>query len=314
MRNVGFLDEGALLTSDGCVSAIATLPEAECCPPDICNLDPCKLMCSFIELLPNGPLWDKAKATAMDRYRDLNDPCAGTCEPDATCATIADYAAYSGYRLHGLLQGALWPALRESRPETAVETLDSWLEMLGWENPWESLCRDPRLGPSPLDCANEPTLAICDANFSPVYVPQLPPALDMAVKRGIALALTRLQMSPMKNLCGINWVIEPLGAILTPSSVPSTSPCCGSGLTWVICNRGSTIESVPGLVCGSGTHEIPASFEIPSLAFSEETGMCVPTGPDKIRIWPAVMAAQVIALSMLPTKGCSMSIVRCEIE
>ena len=33
-----------------------------------------------------------------------------------------------------------------------------------------------------------------------------------AVKRNIAIALTRANMGVIKNLCGINWVIEPLGA------------------------------------------------------------------------------------------------------
>ena len=315
MRNVGYI-EGSLLTSDGCVAEIGVLSDSGCCPPDICNLDPCALMCSFIELLPNGPLWDRAKAQGMDLYRDVNDPCAGTCEP-TRCSSLVDYAAYSGYRLHGLIQGALWAALRESDPYTAVDTIDSLLDFYGWENPWNTLCRDQRLGPSPLECQGwQPDLNNCDANFSPIYVPTVPADLERAVNRGIVLALSRLQMGPIKNLCGINWVIEPLGAELHPVISPPPDPehpCCSRELVWEICNRSQTIEALPSPTCTRGSRQINAWFEIPELSFDTATGTCSPTGPGTIRLWPGIMAAQSIALSMLPSNGtCHQPIIRCE--
>ena len=303
-----------VLTADGCQVGVGEVETTnDCCPIDICNVTSGNVMCSFVGLLPNGPLWDKAKEERMTRYY------AGPCEPEprcfkGVCASLVDYAIYSGYRLYYLIRGPLWSALRESSPYTAVETLDSWLSLYGWNNWWESLCRDSRLGKSPLDCdISEPGIDACDENFQPVYVPEIPQQLDLAVKRGIAIALQRLQMQPIKNLCDINWVIEPLGAVLRVPPGPGYLDPCGTDIWWEICNISDTIESAPGLACSqSDPIQIPASFEINALTFDPATGTCSPTGTEKVRIWPAVMAAQAIALSMMPARFCNAPIVRCE--
>jgi hypothetical protein len=311
MRNVGY-SAGAILTADGCVSAVGTLASDDCCPIDVCNLDACNLMCAFIQLMPSGPLWDVPKARAMERYQNL--PCAPVCAPDpGSCSSLVDYAVYSGYRLAELLRGPLWASIRESSPYTAVETIDSQLNVYGWTDCWESACRDQRLGPSPFECGVfEPGLDSCDANFSPIYVPTIPEPLNTAVKRGVLIAMHRLAMAPIKNLCGINWIIEPLGAYLRPKEGISADQCC-TGLRWEICNISDTIEGVPSLSCSAEKiKRVKASFEMPTLAFNTATGRCEPVGPDMLMIWPAIMAAQCIAISLLPAKTCEVPISRCE--
>lgn len=308
----GPYSDTAILTADGCVDSIGELAGDACCPIEPCMVDACSLMCSFISLLPNGPLWDRAKAERMSRYE--SSPCGPACVPPPNdCASVVDYAIYSGYTLDYLIKGPLWSALREANPDTAVETLDSWLSMLGWDNAWDTLCRDPRLGPSPFECGVfEPSLEACDANFAPIHVPTVPPALDLAVKRGIVRALSRLQMSPIKNLCGINWIIEPLGAVLRPSSL-LPGVCC-TDIRWEICSTGDTIEGVPPKHCANGVLSSPvqAWFPMQTLVYDNATGTCRPTGPDTLRIWPGVLAAQIIALSLMPTaRNCSTFISRC---
>lgn len=312
--NVGYAVD-AILAVDGCVPEIGTITDVEaCCPIDTCNVDPCSLMCSFIELLPNGPLWDRAKARGMERYAQPSW-CDTHCAPDDDCPTLVDYAAYSGYRLASMIRGPLWSSLREASPYTAVTTIDSWLELYGWSDCWDSICRDPRLGPSPFECGvDDPPLGFCDANFSPIYVPEIPEPLNSAVRRNIAISLTRLQMQPIKNLCGINWVIEPLGARLTPIIPEERDPCCRDTL-FEICNISDTIDSVPGSQCGENPHPVQASFLMKEIEYNPFTGRCEPKigVADFIPIWPAVMAAQCIALSMLPVKSnCETPITRCE--
>lgn len=310
VRTIGYSDT-AILTADGCVSEVGALTSEGCCPIEPCMVDACTLMCSFVSLLPNGPLWDRAKVERMQRY--ANDPCGPACLPSpGECASVVDYAIYSGYQLDYLIKGPLWSALREASPETAVETLDSWLQMYGWVDSWESVCRDRRLGPSPFECGIiDPPLDACDANFSPIYVPEIPLQLDLAVKRGIVRALSRLQMSPIKNLCGINWVIEPLGAFLRPAE--AVGECC-TDVRWEICNLADTLESVPPKHCVSGqnTSQIQAWFPMQSLVFNPATGQCEPTGEATLHIWPGILAAQIIALSLMPTaRDCSQFISRC---
>lgn len=308
MRNVTYTGN-EYLTSDGCVEAIGVPTSEECCPPAPCQIAACTIMCNFIGLLPNGPMWDRAKAQGMDKYSD--GWCAPYCDTGEKCASLVDYAAYSGYRLYNLLQGPLWSALRESSPYTASETLDSWLSRLGWENPWETVCRDARLGLSPLDCAGDPQLGACDDNFSPVFIPTLPKPLNDAVNRAIAISLYRSQMSPIKNLCGINWVIEPLGAELrTPDVIPEHT--CADALQWVLCNKSDMLDGAPGKECSkSRPPKVQAYYDMPSLTFDSATGNCRATGPGVTRIWPAMLAAEYIALSMLPEKYCRNPIVRC---
>jgi hypothetical protein len=310
VRSIGYSGD-AILTADGCITGTGEITQEGCCPIEPCNIDPCSLMCNFVQLLPNGPLWDRAKQERMVRYSQ--EPCGPACLPEISdCASVVDYAIYTGYQMNELIKGPLWSALREADPETAVETLDSWLQMYGWNDSWESLCRDKRLGPSPFECGvTDPPLDACDASFSPIYVPPIPAALDSAVKRGIVLALRRLQMSPIKSLCGINWIIEPLGAYLRPSD-SSANECC-TGMVWQLCSLSDTIEETPPKHCVQerAPRRIQAWFPMDRLSFNPTTGSCEPTGPGTVRIWPGILAAQIIALSLMPTRDCGVPIYRC---
>lgn len=308
---------GDILTSDGCVAEIGAPTDRACCPVSPCEIDPCAIACSFVEILPNGPLWDRAKSEAMSRYA-LNgqDSCGPSCYT-SPCSSLADYAVYSGFRVAELIRGPLWSALREATPDTAVETIDSWLRLYGWHDAWDSLCRDRRLGPSPFECGapDDPGYENCDVSFNPIFVPDVPETLDLAVKRGIIRSVSRLQMAPIKNLCGINWVLEPLGAFLRPMSpLPALTDCC-KGQQWEICSIADTLEPVPPLECIQQDALVPrvqAWFTMPALVYDPATFSCVAAPSGTVRVWPGIMAAQRIALSMFPKNGCDTPILRCE--
>lgn len=277
----------AFLTADGCVDSIPTLTSTDCCPQRICEISMCSLMCNFIGLLPNGPLWDRKKQEGMQKWVGRCNGLACNDCTDADCGSMVDFAAFCGARLWSLIQEALWPSLREANPYTAVTTIDSWLDRLGWADCWASACRDRRLGPSPYE-QNVPCGVIVD-------VPKPPPELDMAVKRGIVLALWRLRMEPIKNLCGINWVIEPLSASLRPIMLDAPLTGC-KGAVFELCQTG-TIPGLPGRNCDEPPVAIPASYVY-----------------DGRTIWPATLAAHCIALSMMPfNPDCTapLPIVRC---
>jgi len=276
-----------------CQTDEAVLAADECCPRDVCEVDLCGLMCSFIGLLPNGPLWDKAKAKGLDTFREYTW-CDPYCPDPDPCYTLVNYAAYNGQRLHHLITTALWPAIRESSPETAVTTLDDWLERLGWQDCYNSACRDPKLG----ELTPYEVMGAC----GPIYCPiETPPELECAVKRGIARALKRLRMGIVPNMCTINWVIEPLGAridsfpedcIIDGVLYPSELDCC-RGARWRICGIDGTIEACPGELC-------TAERTLPRINTLVTRDPCnSPAGSIEL-LRPNVLAAECIVRSLLP--------------
>lgn len=200
---------------DGVINA-ADLYGKSCCPKTLCDLSLCDMVCSFVHLLPSGPLWDEAKTKVMSHYKSSG--CnGGHCPPEPQdCTTLVAHSIYTATRSHYLLMEGLWPLIRESRAETAFTTMDDWLERLGWVDCYGTACRSPALGAVtpyevPTDCG-------------PIFcAPSAPPELSNLVKRGIILSLIRLQMGVIKNIDGINFVIEPLGAKLEPY-VPLIAP------------------------------------------------------------------------------------------
>jgi hypothetical protein len=179
----------------------------DCCPPDLCSIDPCGIVCSFVEALPRGPLWDRAKAEAVDRYR------AGACESRSCGPTMVDYAVFAGRHLHHMLMDALWPAIRESNPETAYDTIDDWLDRLGWRDCFDCACRDPDIGAvSPIEVLGH--IDGCDVALC--CPPEFPADLVCAVRKGIVHSLSRLRLGAIRNVYGINAVIAPLGARVAP--------------------------------------------------------------------------------------------------
>ncbi len=280
--------------ADGLVSA-GVITSDGCCPW-LCA-DECALICTFIELLPTGPAWDQAKTRGLSYYRNASDAteyCSQPCDiGNTTCSTMVGYATYLGRVLNDLINTALWPALRESDPTTAVTTLDDWLDRLGWQECYNSACRSNLLGIlTPYEIMGE-----CGPVFCPI---DCDPELEIAVKRGTVIALKRLRMGITLNLDSINWVIAPLGAILRPRSpvepvnACTDEPCC-CGVEFEICNIGDTLPAVEtdlGIRCG------PSANTATVLAYCEPNPCSHPAGLPA-RIWPGVINAECIVRSML---------------
>lgn len=189
---------------------VGVLDPDGCCPPQLCQIDQCGLICNFISALPAGPLWDRAKAEGLGSYA-TGDPDV-ICDGNAggACASIVNHAVYAARRLIDGLFNALQPALREADPFTAYDTLDTWLDRLGWQDCYDCACRAAgRPIPSPIEVLGPQGIPVC-------ALPTYPDDLQRAVKRGIVIALTRLSVGPRRNLDAINWVIGPLGARLEP--------------------------------------------------------------------------------------------------
>lgn len=267
----------------------------DCCPPDLCGVDLCGLLCSFINLLPSGPMWDYWKASAISHFQSSNPDlrqCEALYSPD--CPSLVQHAIYTAIKLYDLWQNALFPAVRESDPNTAVTTLDDWLERYRWEDCFRQHCRSVLLGTlTPFELPGPCGPIYCDID--------IPEELNNAVKRGIIIALTRANMGVIKNLAGINWVIEPLSARVQPRNQtpcedldgpePCAEDCCQ--LEFEIVNFGGTIPGVyDTTACNENTPrpKVPASINL---------GCDVPAGLPET-IWPGVVAAECIVRSMLP--------------
>lgn len=289
------------LTADGC-QEVATLPDTGCCPPPLCGNELCCTFVAFFQILPSGPLWDYWKAAAISYFQYNSDPkdCPLIADPD--CPSMVLHAIYAVLKLKKMVNDALWPALRESDPFTAVSTLDAWLKRLQWEDCYNQHCRSVILGEiTPYEILTECGPVFCDPEFSP--------ELAAAVKHNILRALTRAQMGVIKNLCGLNWVIEPLGAELTarqpqaPNPTP-VAPCddgCPPNIGFVISPNSDWLEGAgSGELCEAGIRpKVPAVWD---RACNKPAGL-----PDQI--WPGVLAAECIVRSMLPSM-CPGDIVR----
>lgn len=276
-----------ILTLDG-MQELVSFPEDNCCAPSICEIDVCALICNCIQLLPSGPMWDRQKELTALRYSNLD--CHGVACGDATasdCASLADYAAYTGRVLHYALFYTLWPAIRESDPRTAFTTLDQWLDRVGWQDCYSAACRNPMLGKiAPFEIQGECGPVYCGTSCASTE-------LTLAVKRGIVLALVRLAMRPIRNLANLNWIIEPLGAVLTvrESSVPESGECAAFPQFNLCPNADKTIESAPANGdCGF----IPKRISAACTSNCEGFGL----------FYPGVAAAFCILISMFPLRTC----------
>lgn len=293
-----------VLGADGFVNTAGRSLDPSCALP-LCTLDVCTVVCSFISLLPSGPLWDESKKKALEKFAPGCNADEDYCNSD-TCGGLVDFAVYKGTQMFDLLQSALWPALRESNPVTAVTTLDEWLDRLGWVDCYRSQCRDSRLGaitpyeiPGP--CEN--------VVFCP---PDINPELECAIKRAVVLSLTRLNMGVIKNLNGINWIIEPLHAVVTPYLVPTLNEdgvLCNTGtdccdVKFQICRTSDTIESCPGLTCP----QVPGT-QISASALDDLCGTLTPG--NEVTVWPASLSAECIVRALLP-RTCYQNLIRCD--
>jgi len=288
------------LGADGLVDFEELSADPVSCAADLCNLNKCALMCSFIGLLPSGPLWDRAKDEAMGYYLNQQrhvDPCDAQCSTDLTCLSLVNHAIYTANKLWHHLMEILWPRIREASPHTAVTTLDLWLDRLGWQDCYRSACRTLVAVPlAPYETMGECGPIFHDLDFGT--------DLECAIKRGVIRSLSRLQMGIIPNIDSINWVIEPLGAYISPTDPDVVDPedCCNNDMT--ICNISDTIEACLPTLC----HE---AIKPPVIAYYLTTDSD-PEGLPPV-IWPAVLAAECIVRAILGSQ-CPNNIHRCSGE
>lgn len=273
------------------------------------------LACNFVDALPRGPLWDRAKAEAITYLTAQNGCDEGECPP-SLCHSIVTHAVYTANRLWHVLMEALWPALRESDPFTCFDTVDDWLQRFGWQSCFDSACRDKSLGDlTPLEVLGECCKAYCPPDFDP--------DLQLAVKLGIVRALARLDMGIIPNLDAINFVIEPLGAVvrgvgLAPNVTdPDACPVPDDGLPGCdyptdhpvieICHASDYLPKPKRSGC-----DLPNALEPNTEVIRAYHQTC----PDRDaaglpdRIWPGVLAAECIVRSLI-WPGQNIEIQRC---
>jgi hypothetical protein len=273
--------------ADGLVE-VGTIIDGSCCPPDLCEIDVCGLICNFVKLLPSGPLWDVPKQAALDHYQSA-DCTDESFVPDilSGCMSIVVHSVYAGHKLRTMLSEILWPAIRESDPTTAFDQMESWIMRLGWKDCYEGACRDPDLGPrTPYEIQTQCGNLFCEVD--------MPDVIRWAYLHALIQALVRLRMGIIKNLASINWVIEPLGAKLLPGPGASATAC---PLQFTLAPISSTLPGWTRLSC-------PAMEDELAIIRSQVPGSFVPgpcngvsrSGP----IWPGLMSAECIVRSILP--------------
>jgi len=287
------------------------LSSDECCPDPLC-VPFCSTACSFIDILPTGPMWDRQKIEATARLQEGGDydPCAiPVCIAVEDCPSMVSYAVYGARVLHDMISNILWPSIREVNPATAVTTLDDWLDRMGWEDCYRQHCRSlfiSELSPYVFEDGCGP--AYCEQNF--------PLDFECALKYNILQALTRASRGVIKNLDGLNWIIAPLGAVVRPltpypdyvqnyldgncEEEDEGPPCYCEETTLEICNVGMTLAACPSPneQCGKTTRTVAAV----------QRYTC---GPEiDVMLFPAVIAAECIVRSIL-NKKCPNIIFRC---
>lgn len=259
----------------------AEIEGASCCPPDPCSITAENVACNFINLLPSGPLWDEAK------YRGVQ--CGGWCEANCNsgdCASLVNYAAFLGRRLHAMIQDNLWPSLRESSPYTAFETLDEWLERFAWRDCYMGTCRSPALGElTPYEIMGE-----CGPQYCP---PTFSDDLALLYKRGIVIALHRMRMRPVRNLAALNFVLEYLYTEVIPD--PTWDEGDGTDLCLVARPTDDYAPAYRQITCPP---QDTASDKMVKLFLTPGDGICV-GGP--ARVYPLTLAAFCILRALLPS-------------
>lgn len=279
------------LSADGRVE-VGVL-HSECCVPSLCSIDLCcTLIPSFIGLLPSGPLWDEDKVRTLEKYRQ---ECGQVyCVEDSTCTNMVDYTVYTAKKFYDFIKNGLWPMIRESNPATAYTTLDMWLERYGWQDCFGTACRSPALGElTPYEVPGECGPVFC--------APEAPEELATLVKRGVVLALKRASMGVIKNLDGINFIIEPLGAMLVPYIDDCTvDPDDGTTACPIVFDLKSIIPTQKRWVeiaCPVTDEQLEQADEDVSLFYGVDP--CKNPGLP-VEIWPTILAAECIVRSLLP--------------
>lgn len=245
-----------------------------CCPKDICEVSIDGLACNFVSLLPNGPLWDRSKQQYIS---------GGGALLNENCTSLVNYAAFTGKQLGWIIHQKLWPAIRESSPETAVTTLDEWLDRLGWVDCY-GLCRDPGLTKlSPFEVQGPCGPVYCEIDY--------PDCTHLAVKSALVRSLSRIRLGLIPNLDAINFVIEPLGAEVIPAEISGDlTPVCERDKICLKLRKTRDQLIVPQLECTKERVYCDAFID---------PGCDAPAGLPRF-IWPAILAAECILRSILP--------------
>lgn len=293
--------------------AVGSVADDGCCSDPLC-VDYCKLACSFVNILPNGPMWDTQKQKALDAIVGGGDynPCEPyVCPiPDKECVTMATYAVYGARVLHDMVFNILKPSVSEASPYSASATLDDWLERYGWEDCYRSHCRSAYAGVlSPYERDIGGCTVFCETNFSSDF--------ECALKHNILRSLVRAQRGVIKNLDGLNWIIAPLGAVLTervndevqsyldrtePCEEEATEgkPCWCNEVEFEICNSGERIN-----VCPKPNDDCVGTQ---ATILARRTYTCE---GETQELYPGVIAAECIVRSLL-VKQCPNIIFRCD--
>lgn len=281
---------------DGSVP-IGTLPPTGCCPPSVCELSVDALKCTMVSLLPNGPLWDKSKEAGYVCDTNCTPVCPdGKGDEEELCGSLVAHAVYTARKLYYFIQNAIWPALRESRPETAFDTLDDWLDRLGWIDCYNSYCRSADLG----EMTPYEILGPCGPEYCP---PQFSKDLALVYKRGIVMALWRLRNGIIPNLDSINFILEPLYSRLELDSgygTPGVAKCL------ILRNTQTTAPVIIKEPCPETPETILAAKKTVRLWLSPADGLCAGSPQ---RVYPLTLAAHCIVRSLLPT-CCNICIIR----
>jgi hypothetical protein len=91
--------------------------------------------------------------------------------------------------------------------------MNDWLERFDWIDCYRSACRSRYLAQySPYETP-DPECGPNATQYTPV---EFPADFENALKHATLIALTRVQRGVIRNLDGFNWIIAPLGAVMTP--------------------------------------------------------------------------------------------------
>ncbi len=341
---------------------LGVIPSDNCCPPSLCNIDYCGFICSFLQYLPKGPIWDYWRNSRYNDIINSDGACVvGSCY-DNPCLTIIDHAIYTAKKLLYVLQNPLQTAVWEANPLTAFNTRQHWLNVYGWEDcfdgpnaiaalgfptPYQAVCN--ALLPS-APCTSESVLyqmsPSINGNPNPVVdisalvKAACPSNLLLAVQYGIVKALKRLEIGIIPTQDSINFVLESLGVSIAIEITDPINNCAGcfqiSGalpdcvmqddcsqmtgteacepyrpcmtVTMSLLNNG-TIPAGPGitepLTCETerifGNQTIQASYNFAGVAMPVTIDCPAGTIAGAGTIYPAMMAAECILLSVIPS-------------
>ena len=288
-------DQPLALTPDGRMP-FGTLD----CPGGCADLgcaDTVGFLCSFIDLLPCGPMWDRPKTLAREQIQE-----AGGIPPDGlTCGSMASLAVLIGQFTAENVREILGAAYREANPCTAVTTVSDWLDRFGWEDCYRTACNTEFLKQlSPYTLEDE-----CgDLTFVPT---DFPADFEAALQHAILKSLVRLQLGVIKNLDGINYVIEPLGAQLVPAPYPAEvqdfldngtipagtpdgcPPCFRDYVSYELVSLSDTLPGAPTVESFCGDDPAPV-----------DAVQSYDNGTGAVDLFPGCIAAECFIRSMMP--------------